>query len=95
MSKKSIKKSSKTDWERINQMKDEDIDCSDIPPLDENFFANADIRFPSGKEQLTIRLDKDVLAWFKSQGKGYQTRINTILRSYMEAQTRKNSGVSV
>jgi uncharacterized protein (DUF4415 family) len=43
------------------------------------------IKPPVRKAQLTIRLDKDVLAWFKSQGRGYQTRINSLLRLYMEA----------
>jgi uncharacterized protein (DUF4415 family) len=64
-------------------MKDEDIDYSDIPELDEAFFKNAEVRLPS-KQAVTMRLDSDVLAWFKKQGKGYQTRINQLLRRYME-----------
>ena len=71
-------------------MKDGEIDTSDIPPLDEAFFANAEIRMPQTKPSITIRLDPDVLEWFKDQGKGYQTRINSVLRRYVEAQ--KNSG---
>ena len=64
-------------------MSDEDIDYSDIPPLDEKFFVR--VTMPP-KKQLTIRLDSDVLDWFKAHGRGYQTRINRILRVVMESQ---------
>ena len=66
-------------------MRDEDIDYTDISALDEDFFKNARVLVPPGKRQLTIRLDADVLAWLKAQGKGYQSRINAILRMYYEA----------
>jgi len=66
-------------------MRDEDIDYSDIPELDEDFWKDAKQVIPPGKKQLTIRLDADVLTWLKAQGKGYQSRINAILRSYYEA----------
>jgi len=66
-------------------MRDEDIDYSDIPELDETFWKNAKLVVPPGKKQLTVRLDTDVLEWLKGQGKGYQSRINAILRSYYEA----------
>ena len=69
-------------------MKDEDIDTSDIPPLDKAFFAEATLRMPQAKPSITIRLDPDVLDWFKSQGQGYQTRINAVLRRYVEAQKK-------
>jgi len=69
-------------------MSDEDIDTSDIPPLDESFFANAQVRLPERKVPITIRLSPDVLAWFRTLGKGYQTHINAVLRMYMEAQQR-------
>ena len=80
-----MSKPSKTDWKRLANMGDKDIDTSDIPELDEEFFRTADVRVPP-KQPVTLRLDADVLIWFKSQGKGYQTRINKLLRSYMEAQ---------
>src|ERR1700683_4683459 len=67
-------------------MKDRDIDYSDIPRLDKTFFKKATMAWPPAKKQLTIRLDEDVLAWLKSHGKGYQTRINRILRVVMEGQ---------
>lgn len=65
--------------------KDKDINYSDIPKIDKDFWQNAKLVEPSGKKQLTVRLDADVLAWLKSQGKGYHSRINAILRSYYEA----------
>lgn len=88
MSAKTTKKPSRTDWDRIDALKDEEIDTSDIPPLDETFFAEAEIRMPQTKPSITIRLDPDVLEWFKDQGKGYQTRINAVLRRYVEAQKK-------
>ena len=76
--------SSRTDWNRLKSMKDEDIDTGDMPELDEEFFRNVVWRLP-GKQPVTIRIDTDVLEWFRAQGKGYQTRINQLLRRYMEA----------
>jgi len=62
------------------------IDYSDIPPLGDEFFTKATVAWPPAKQQLTIRLDADVLNWLKSNGRGYQTRINHILRAAMESQ---------
>lgn len=83
-----MSKVSKTDWKRLSEMDDKDIDMSDIPELDDSFFQNAEIKVPP-KQPVTLRLDSDVLVWFKSQGQGYQTRINKLLRSYMESQTHR------
>ena len=76
---------SQTDWQRLDAMTDEDIDYSDIPELDEAFWANAKVVTPPGKKQLTLRIDADVLEWMKGQGRGYQSRINAILRAYYES----------
>lgn len=62
------------------------IDYSDIPPLGEEFFRQAARAIPPSKEQLTIRVDKDVLEWLRGTGRGYHTRINHILRAAMEGQ---------
>jgi uncharacterized protein (DUF4415 family) len=70
-------------------MTDADIDYSDIPPLGKEFFAKATVAWPPVKQQLTIRLDADVLAWLKANGRGYQTRINHILRAAMDSQPRR------
>ena len=79
------KETTKSDLKRLDAMKDEDIDYSEIPELDEAFFRDARVTVPPAKKQLTIRLDADVLEWMKGQGKGYQSRINAILRAYYEA----------
>ena len=71
---------------RLDRMKDSDIDYSDIPELGDDFFKNATVvAWPPVKQQLTIRLDADVLTWLKANGRGYQTRINYILRAAMES----------
>ena len=70
---------------RVDALRDEDIDYSDVPELDSDFFRKARVVVPPRKQQLTIRLDSDVLAWLKGQGKGYQSRINAILRACYEA----------
>ena len=85
MSKEHSMSASGTDWERLERMTDDEIDTSDIPPLEPEFWENAVLQIPQKKQPVTIRLDADVLTWFKSQGKGYQTRINAVLRTYMEA----------
>lgn len=82
-----MKDSSKTDWQRLAAMEDADIDTSDIPELGDDFFANAQVTTPT-KQPVTLRLDADVLNWFKQEGKGYQTRINKLLRNYMEVQVK-------
>ncbi len=87
MSENSMNDTSLTDWKRVDALTDADIDTSDIPPLDDNFFATAELRMPEPKKAITIRLDSDVLDWFKSQGRGYQTRINAVLRMYVDRQT--------
>jgi len=67
-------------------MTDSDIDYSDIPALGDEFLRKATLAWPPAKHQLTIRIDADVLHWLKSNGRGYQTRINHILRAAMESQ---------
>ena len=86
MNKKRTKRSSATDWKRVDSVRDSDVDTSEIAPLDESFFMNAELRLPGPKQSITVRLDADVLEWFRAQGKGYQTRINAVLRLYMESQ---------
>src|SRR5260370_13278159 len=89
-----MKKQSKTNWNRIDTLKDQDIDYSDAPKLTSSFFEKA-ARWPANKELISLRLDPDVLTFFRTHGKGYQTAINNLLRKYMEVQTGKSSvGVS-
>ncbi|MBI5652982.1 MAG: BrnA antitoxin family protein [Chloroflexi bacterium] len=86
---------SQTNWARLDALQDADIDLSDAPEITPQMFAKAIVRRGlkpvSKKAQITLRLDNDVLTWFKKQGSGYQTRINSLLRAYMEAQRSRAS----
>lgn len=85
MSAKSSKSKSGTDWDYLASESDAGIDRSDVPRLGPEFWRKAALRMPRRKESITLRLDQDVLAWFRAMGRGYQTRINAVLKSYMEA----------
>ena len=80
----------KTDWDALDTLTDEQVRTGieadpNAHPTDEVFWKTAKIVRPQPKETMTIRIDADVLEWFRKQGRGYQTRINAILRSYMRA----------
>jgi uncharacterized protein (DUF4415 family) len=95
MKKPTTLRKSETDWKRIDAMKDEDIDLSDNPEVPAEMFAHGILRrglepVPR-KKQLTLRVDSDVVAWYRKQGSGYQTKINALLRAYMEAHQRKTA----
>ena len=66
--------------------KDQDIDFSDIPELDDDFWRNAELVEPDRTEQVTLRVKHSVLAYFRASGKGYQSRMNRVLESYVRAQ---------
>ncbi|CAN5480635.1 hypothetical protein BH18ACI3_BH18ACI3_18410 [soil metagenome] len=83
-----LNKKSKTDWARIDAMTDDDIDTSDIPELDDDFFASAELRMPKNKTSVMLSVDTEVLEWFESQGAEFQQRINAALRIYAEAHRR-------
>lgn len=68
----------KEDLARFDAIKDKDINYSDIPEIDDVVFETA------GKVPITARIDGDVVAWFKSQGPGYQTKMNAVLRAFYE-----------
>jgi uncharacterized protein (DUF4415 family) len=74
---------------RIDALTDEMIDTSDIPPLTNAFFSKAKLRVPTRTATITMRVDADVLDWFKRQGKGYQSRMNAVLRMFVEASKRQ------
>lgn len=82
----------KTDWEAVAKKTDEEIErdvASDpdaAPLLDEEWFKGAEVVYP--KEAINIRLDKDILDFFRGEGPRYQTRINSILRAYVTARRK-------
>lgn len=78
-----------TDWQRLRGMTDEEVHAAvladpEIKPTDEGFWKAARVVMPRPKKTVTMRLDADLLAWFRRQ-RGYQTRINAILRAYMNS----------
>jgi len=79
-------KDSGTDWERLARMTDDEIDTSDIPPLGPEFWDRAVLEAPAREMSDAVRVDQDVLAWFRSFGEGYQKRINDVLRAYVRTQ---------
>jgi uncharacterized protein (DUF4415 family) len=95
MKKKAISKRSQTDWERVNALRDDEIDLSDIPEITPEMFARGVVRQGlkpvARKQQITIRVDSDVLDWYKRQGQGYQTKINSLLRAYMQGITARTT----
>lgn len=83
----------RTDWARVDAMTEEEINEAamsdpDNPPTDYEFWKNAVLTMPHPKQSISLRVDQDVLEWFKSRGRGYQTLMNAVLRSYMEAQKK-------
>ncbi|MBF0199292.1 MAG: BrnA antitoxin family protein [Planctomycetes bacterium] len=87
---------SRTDWERVKAMKDEDIDLSNSPELDDEFFKNAKrVDPPIKKKRVTTYIDETTLEWFKNaaQGRGYQTMINQVLHEYVDAQERNSKAI--
>jgi uncharacterized protein (DUF4415 family) len=92
MSSSSTSRKSETDWERVDAMADADIDLTECKEITPAMFAKAVVRrglkpVPR-KAQVTLRLDADIIGWFKDRGRGYQTRINALLRAYVDEQRR-------
>jgi len=81
----------KTDWQRVDALTEDEIEKTarldpDAQPTTAAFWKDATLRMPEPKQQITLRLDREVLDWYKHLGKGYQTRMNAVLRAYMVAQ---------
>lgn len=76
----------KTDWDKITHITDEEIEAqadSESPRWTKKMLNAAVLNFPQKKIVVHMYLDQDVIEWFKSKGKGYQTRINSVLKSYV------------
>jgi uncharacterized protein (DUF4415 family) len=86
------KNGSRTDWARLDAMTEAEIEHNAVDDELEHGFTDYEgpvwegipAPFGSGKKVMSVRIDDDVVEWFKSQGKGYQTRMNAALREYME-----------
>ncbi len=88
MNKKNTRKKSQTDWEKVDSITDDDINFSDIPELDNDFFKNAKIVLPKPKIPITLRVESDVLEWYKSKGDKYQTLMHAVLKEYAKVACR-------
>ncbi|MEM1096555.1 MAG: BrnA antitoxin family protein [Bacteroidota bacterium] len=76
--------------EELAALPDSEIDYSDIPELGEALWANAKVVVPTETTRITIRVDRDVIDYFRGGGPGYQTRINAVLRSFVDARRGKD-----
>ena len=76
---------SRTDWERVDRMTDEEIDTSDIPPLDDSFFSKAQWRDPQHPFRVNVLIDPITMAWFKSRGNMADKEMATALREYAKS----------
>jgi len=91
----------RTDWERVDRLTDAEIDAaiaSDpdaAPALDSAWFKQAKLILPERKEPVSLRVDADVLRWYKDQGPGYQSRMNAVLRQFAAAHGAKVAGRSL
>jgi uncharacterized protein (DUF4415 family) len=90
MRRKSIKKDvkSKTDLTKLHRKTDTDIRYEDSPATTQEFWEDAEIVIPTKKVHLSVRLDKEVVDYFKQKGSGYQSKINAVLKSYVQAHIR-------
>jgi uncharacterized protein (DUF4415 family) len=83
-----LPKTSRTDWERLDSMTDEDIDTSEIPELDDECFKGAKMNFPHETKAISFQVDEEVLNWFKSKSKStdYQIFMNAVLKAFVKKQ---------
>jgi uncharacterized protein (DUF4415 family) len=82
----------KAELKALAAMPDDEIDTSDIPEVTDWTGARRGVFYRPVKQQLTLRLDADVIAWFKRRGEGYQTRMNDVLREYAGKAQRRAHG---
>jgi len=83
----------KTDWEKLRALPDQEVVFTEDAPATSpedwaNAIAHEGLPVPSRKTQIALRVDNDVLAWFKAQGSGYQTRMNAVLKAFRDAHIR-------
>lgn len=89
MSANDLNNISHTNWEALESMSDDDIDYSDIPPLNDEFFDKAMLKLPANQARNLIQIDPDVISWFQSQSVEYKTLINSVLRQHIENSSGK------
>lgn len=85
MNENSMNNTSRTNWEKVDSLTEEDIDISDIPPLAEEFSSNSRWWKPVKSLNVLVQIDPDTLAWFQTQGDDYEKKMAAALRIYAEA----------
>jgi uncharacterized protein (DUF4415 family) len=92
MNAKSIKKHSvsRTNLAKLQQKDDTNINYDDSPETSKKFWEDAEIFMPEHKVHLSVRLDEDIVHFFKQEGRGYQSRINAVLKAYVRAHMRRS-----
>ncbi|ETW93280.1 MAG: hypothetical protein ETSY1_39900 [Candidatus Entotheonella factor] len=83
------RRTGQTDWQQVDARSEAEIEEAarsdpDAQPTEAEFWEHAALRMPEPKQLITLHVDREVLDWYKHQGKGYQARMNAVLRAYME-----------
>ncbi len=98
MSKKCTIRESQTEYKALSNLKEDEIDLSECPEVTPEMFARAIVRKGlkpiARKSQITLRIDSEVLSWFRKHGSGYQTRINSLLKAYMHEKIKSDHSPS-
>jgi uncharacterized protein (DUF4415 family) len=77
-----MEKSNSTHWEKLRLLKDSEIDYSDIPDSEEEFWADAEAVYPQKKVSVRLKIDADIAEWLKKMGEDSDSAVNSLLRSY-------------
>lgn len=85
MNENAMNNTSKTNWERVDALTEDEIDTSDIPPLTEEFFGKSRWRMPIPPLNVLVQVDVETLAWFQAQGENHKKQMAAALRIYAEA----------
>ena len=85
MNEDAMNSTSRTNWEKVDSLTEEEIDTSDIPPLTEDFFSKSRWWKPVELLNVLVKVDPNTLAWFQAQGEDYEQKMAAALRIYAEA----------
>jgi uncharacterized protein (DUF4415 family) len=87
MSAKSIRKqsTSRTNWTKLHSKDDSNISYEDSPETTKEFWKDAKVHMPVHKQPISLRLDEDIIIYFKKQGPGYQSKMNAVLKAYIKS----------
>lgn len=85
MNESAMNNTSRTNWEKVDSLTEEEIDTSDIPPLTEEFFTKSRWWKPVEPLDVLVQVDPKTLAWFQAQGGDYEKKMAAAIRIYAEA----------